>query len=300
MAYQSKHTGKQIDDAIDEINNKLNKTGDLKDNVVTFTENEERADIVSGETTSTLFGKILKWLKSLGKTALSNDYNDLDNKPIIPKEYTLPKASANTLGGIKIGTNLTVSEDGTVSAIGGGETIDTSNFATKDKYGDTTINVGRKADTTTGVYSTALGANATASGAYSMSGPSGKATGDYAVALGGSTASNGYSSCALGYGTIASVRGQIAVGRHNVEHTRYAFVVGNGESGARSNACEVELDGSAWFQGPIYVGSNSGKNKDEGSKQLLPTSYGTEDLEAGVTSLATGQIHFVYEKGGDY
>lgn len=83
MSYQSKHSGKQIDDGIDAVGSKLGRTDDLTNNVVTFTEAEERTDIASGETAGTLFGKILKWLKSLGKVALSNDYNDLDNLPTI-------------------------------------------------------------------------------------------------------------------------------------------------------------------------------------------------------------------------
>lgn len=83
MAYQSKHTGKQIDDGIDAVGSKLGRTDDLTNNVVTFTEAEERTDIASGETAGTLFGKILKWLKSLGRVAFSNDYNDLDNLPTI-------------------------------------------------------------------------------------------------------------------------------------------------------------------------------------------------------------------------
>ena len=88
MAYQSKHTGKQIDDGIDAVSSKLGRTDDLTNNVVTFTEAEERTEIASGETAGTLFGKILKWLKSLGKVALSNDYNDLDNLPTIPEGGT--------------------------------------------------------------------------------------------------------------------------------------------------------------------------------------------------------------------
>ena len=46
----------------------------------------------------------------------------------------------------------------------GGETPDLSVYALKSKYGDTTINVGRKADTTVGAYSTAEGYGTTASG----------------------------------------------------------------------------------------------------------------------------------------
>lgn len=84
MSYQSKHTGKQIDDGIDAVGSKLGRTDDLTNNVVTFTEAQEKTQIVSGETVGTLFGKILKWLKSLSEVAFSNSYNDLNDKPTIP------------------------------------------------------------------------------------------------------------------------------------------------------------------------------------------------------------------------
>jgi hypothetical protein len=38
----------------------------------------------------------------------------------IPSEYTLPPASAQTLGGIKVGENLSITEQGVLSASGGG------------------------------------------------------------------------------------------------------------------------------------------------------------------------------------
>ena len=44
---------------------KLDKTGDTKDNITTFTEAEEDVDIVTGEKHSTIFGKILKSIKTL-------------------------------------------------------------------------------------------------------------------------------------------------------------------------------------------------------------------------------------------
>ena len=157
MAYQSKHTGKQIDDGIDAVGSKLGRTDDLTNNVVTFVEAGERTDIASGETTGTLFGKILRWLKSLGKTAFSDDYNDLTNKPTKlseftndagylktytetdptvpthvknitqeqinawnnPSKYTLPTASADTLGGVKVGAGLAI-DNGVLSATGTG------------------------------------------------------------------------------------------------------------------------------------------------------------------------------------
>jgi hypothetical protein len=58
-------------------------------------------------------------ISALGATAFSNDYNDLINTPS-GGSYTLPIASVATLGGIKIGTGLTVDIDGTVNASGGG------------------------------------------------------------------------------------------------------------------------------------------------------------------------------------
>jgi len=42
------------------------------------------------------------------------------NKPVIPPAYTLPIASSGVLGGVKIGENLAISQDGTLSAISGG------------------------------------------------------------------------------------------------------------------------------------------------------------------------------------
>jgi hypothetical protein len=48
----------------------------------------------------------------VGSNALSGTLNNTD--------YTLPIATANTLGAIKVGANLTIEEDGTLNATGGG------------------------------------------------------------------------------------------------------------------------------------------------------------------------------------
>lgn len=47
--------------------------------------------------------------------ATSGSYNDLTNKPTIPSAYTLPTASASTLGGVKIGSGISISS-GVISA----------------------------------------------------------------------------------------------------------------------------------------------------------------------------------------
>ena len=46
--------------------------------------------------------------------ATSGSYNDLSNKPTIPAAYTLPNATSSTLGGVKVGSNISVS-NGTIS-----------------------------------------------------------------------------------------------------------------------------------------------------------------------------------------
>ena len=46
----------------------------------------------------------------------------IQNKPEIPAPYTLPTASAETLGGVKVGTGLSI-QDGVLSAQGGANVI---------------------------------------------------------------------------------------------------------------------------------------------------------------------------------
>ena len=55
----------------------------------------------------------------LSTVATSGSYNDLKDKPTIPAAYELPVASATTLGGVKVGSGLSIT-DGVLSATGGG------------------------------------------------------------------------------------------------------------------------------------------------------------------------------------
>lgn len=70
---------------INAVNNKLDKTGDSKDNKVTFTEAAADADIASGDTHSTLFGKILKNLNTLRESI----YNIVNGGTTVGKAVTL-------------------------------------------------------------------------------------------------------------------------------------------------------------------------------------------------------------------
>ena len=66
----------------------------------------------------------------------SGNYEDLTNKPTIPDAYTLPTASTDTLGGVKVdGSTITIA-DGVISSAGGGGT-DLSNGFVIDSTNNT-------------------------------------------------------------------------------------------------------------------------------------------------------------------
>ena len=150
---------------------------------------------------------------------------------------------------------------------------DLSAYALKSKYGDTTIDVGRKADTTVGDYSTAEGCDTTASGIYSHAegcitiasnicshaeGRNTTASGSYSHAEGSdttassicshaegknTTASGGYSH-AGGIGTKALKSSEVAYGRYNVSNSNTLFSIGDGTNDdARHNAFEITKTG---------------------------------------------------------
>lgn len=69
-----------------------------------------------------------------GKTLTSNDFTDtLKDKLDGLENYELPKATASTLGGIKVGAGFEIGSDGTLNATGGGtaDAVDWSNIQNK-------------------------------------------------------------------------------------------------------------------------------------------------------------------------
>lgn len=66
------------------------------------------ADVTAS--TLTAYAKIT----DLSAVAKTGSYNDLTNKPTIPAAYTLPNATSSTLGGVKVGSNISVS-NGSIS-----------------------------------------------------------------------------------------------------------------------------------------------------------------------------------------
>lgn len=69
--------------------------------------------VVSADVTASTLSAYAK-TTDLSAVAKTGSYNDLSNKPTIPSAYTLPNATSSTLGGIKVGSNISVS-NGTIS-----------------------------------------------------------------------------------------------------------------------------------------------------------------------------------------
>lgn len=73
----------------------------------------------------------------LSTVATSGSYEDLTNKPNIPDAYELPVASATTLGGVKVGSGLDIT-NGVLSATSGGvaDAVDWSKVQNKPEFAD--------------------------------------------------------------------------------------------------------------------------------------------------------------------
>lgn len=73
-----------------------------------------------------------------GKQLSTNDYTTEEkNKLNSLENYTLPAASADALGGVKIGNNLTIDENGVLN----GKDVDLTNYATKEYVDNSISNV---------------------------------------------------------------------------------------------------------------------------------------------------------------
>ena len=171
----------------------------------------------------------------------------------------------------------------TSSGSGGGGTVDAysktesdAKYASKALYGDTTINVGRKAETDVGEYSTAEGYNTTASGegshaegiATQATGRDSHAEGAGSIASGSDSHAGGNSSIASGlvsfsHGvqTLAQSVAEVAFGKYNISRRGVLFSIGDGTANdARHNAFEITTDG-----GKLH-------DKDIATTDLIPTS----------------------------
>lgn len=183
-------------------------------------------------------------------------------------------------------------------------------YALKSKYGDTTINVGRRAGTPVGDYSTAEGfsteaggrashaegAGTSANGQYSHAeGAAAIANGQYSHAEGLSTTASGSYSHAEGYYTTTTNESEHASGKYNQSNSDTLFSIGDGTADdARHNAFEITTTG-----GKLH-------DKDIATTDLIPTELPANggdadtvdgkhagDFAASVNPTITGSIKVV-------
>ena len=147
-----------------------------------------------------------------------------------------------------------------------------------------------------GQFTTASGEASHAEGRFTT------ASGTDSHAEGRQTTASGEASHAEGWLTIARGAAQHVIGVRNIAdaNNQYAYIVGNAKfdidennritniSSAPSNAHTLDWQGNAWFAGDVYIGSTSGKNKDEGSKKLATEEYVKEYVN--ITAITNAEI----------
>lgn len=107
-------------------------------------------------------------------------------------------------------------------------------------------------------------------------------TGTAAHAEGIATTAAGSCSHTEGRYTTANGNNQHVEGCANIEDTanKYIHIAGNGvDPSNRSNAHTLDWSGNVWYSGDVYVGSTSGKDKDEGSKKLATEEFVTTSID---------------------
>lgn len=110
------------------------------------------------------------------------------------------------------------------------------------------------------------------------------------------TEAKGLASHSEGMGTKAYSTSQHAQGKYNVidSNGAYLHIVGNGTSDSdRSNAHTIAKSGNAWFSGDVYIGSTSGKNRDEGSKKLATEEYADNAAKNKIDDVQIGDASIV-------
>jgi hypothetical protein len=158
--------------------------------------------------------------------------------------------------------------------------------------------------TASGNNSVAMGENTTASGFISVAmGQLTIASGDASTAMGYQTTASGFNSVAMGDNTTASDYGSLSIGSYNSVNSSVttggsatafntanaAFVIGNGISGALSDAFVVKFNGDATLSGDLTI--NSDERLKDNIQPLGSTLNKLHQIEAKTYSLKKDEEH---------
>lgn len=111
-----------------------------KNQPTTFTEASSRANIDSGDSISTIFGKIKKFFTDLKTVAFSGSYNDLSDKPTIPTVPTNVSAFNNDSGYLTNSTLPNSIQNLTIASFSGAGSSDAYCLLCEIKINSTYIN----------------------------------------------------------------------------------------------------------------------------------------------------------------
>lgn len=187
-------------------------------------------------------------------------------------DYTLPIASADTLGGIKVGEGLNIDGEGVLSSTGSGSG---SGVGMVDPDPDGSGEIFNYYDTGSAVVNKATGSFAHAEGCSTT------ASGDYSHAEGSETIAQNFFEHAEG------VCNKSNSGETSADKTQHS--IGIGEISARKNAVEVMQNGDVYING---VGSYDGTNYADAQtlQEVINSQSGGGVGEVDPKSDGTGEI----------
>lgn len=221
--------------------------------------------------------------------------DDKANVDDIPNIKVNEAVNADTVNGHSV--NADVPENAKFT-----DTIpDLSPYALKSKYGDTTINVGRKDGTTVGRWSTAEGHYTTASGDYSHAegasttasdscshaeGYLCTASSDNSHAEGNNTTASGAHSHSEGDSTTASGIGSHAGGVSSIASSDYSFA--HGMHVESNNSCEVSLGkfNKSSSDTLFSIGDGKGDNGKHNAFEITTTGGKLHDKDIATTDMS--------------
>lgn len=207
------------------------------------------------------------------------DGEDTDNAKYYSEQAKLSADKAESLADIGImtvekagigkpdGETITVDEDGTMHAVGGGTEGD---FASKSIYGDNAISLGRKAGTVVGDKSISYGNNNEASNAHAFSvGYNNAASGDTSFSAGWENKSLGLAATSFGNnnvsvdnysfsegcGNIALGYGSHAENCQNIAGAKYVFKIASYDSSSKTFTFDDTYTGFSDAFATLEVGS---------------------------------------------
>ena len=147
-----------------------------------------------------------------------------------------------------------------------------------------------------GHYSHAEGYNTTASNSSSHAeGFKTTASGYHSHTEGEGTIASGTDSHAEGAKTIANGNYQHVQGKFNIEdnENKYAHIVGNGDSTARSNGHTLDWDGNAWFKGNVSIDGTPTTDNELVTKKYVDDKTILEPLPIHTTNETGSSIQYI-------